>query len=96
MNVILLGPQRSGKTLNREAIAEKFNCAEIFDGLSIRSWRPKDPGASTLLIFTEHPNDPEDRRKKLPGLVVSVKEARELLGDQWVEPRINYHRKELT
>lgn len=91
MNIILIGPQESGKTINSAEIARSFGCARIFDGTVPRRIPTRRPHTTLtpkttdcLVISHKHPRNPDDGRVPLPGIVVTVEQARERLGAKWI------------
>lgn len=94
--VIVIGPPRSGKTLNQEAIARAFRCGKIYnDG----EYELKNASGRVLVLAQELPPDPtvetRARSKKglakvprMPGQVVTIEQAKAACGDEWVEPRL--------
>jgi hypothetical protein len=90
--VIVYGPPASGKTRNREAIAEVLRCTETFDGappgpLSIRA-ESREPGRLLILL-----NDRKRLRAATKALTwdgvapvteIHIHDVRIILGDRWV------------
>lgn len=93
--VILIGEPRTGKTLNCEAIKKAYGCRHSLDGVSSLSLRSQYGGypvfelakSGLLIINTIHPKDPRDMRRKLPGQVISVADAKKKVGTEWIEPK---------
>lgn len=94
--VIVIGPPRSGKTLNREAIAKAYGCEKIYDA---GEYELKTATGRVLVLAQEHPGDPavETRARsaerlakvpRMPGRVVTIDEAKKACGAAWLEPKI--------
>ena len=79
--VIVYGPPMSGKTLNKEIIAEHFKCDAVFDGLEGDKVF-EYPGRCLVLS-----NQPKVSVMEINGAeIVHVERVKELIGDAWREP----------
>lgn len=86
-NIIVIGPQASGKTLNAEAIAKAYGCSTIID-LGKESLPRKTYGFVTdALILARRKGDIMDKwRVHFSGRLVTIKQAATKCGDTWINP----------
>jgi hypothetical protein len=78
--VIVYGPPMSGKTLNKEIIAEHFKCDAVFDGAEAHEVL-KYPGRCLVLS-----DQPKVSGMEIHGAeIVHVDRAKELIGVTWQE-----------
>lgn len=83
--IILISQQRSGKTLNKNAIAKSFKCDSVFDAGFNDGELTKAEGR-VLVLANSRPRDPRDRRRWLVGEIITIEQAKAACGDEWVEP----------
>jgi hypothetical protein len=81
--IIVIGPQRSGKTINQDAIRQAYKCQAAYDAGDPRI---KSATGRIVVLAVDHPQDPYDRRYKMDGTVVTIEEAKVMCGERWVEP----------
>jgi hypothetical protein len=98
--IIVIGPPRSGKTLNRDAIARAYRCTKVYDAVEYElKIALKSSTERILVLAQEIPPDPtvETRARsqkalakvpRLPGRVVSIEQAKQMCGDEWIEPKL--------
>ena len=76
--VIVYGPPKSGKTLNRDAIAKHYSCDAIFDGDD--AYRIRNHEGRCLVLA----NEPSVEGMKIYGAeIVPVESVKEALGEEW-------------
>jgi hypothetical protein len=76
--IIVYGPPKSGKTLNREAIAKHFSCDAIFDGGDAEGIMNHE--GRCLVLASE----PSVEGLKIHGAeIVSIFSVKKALGEEW-------------
>jgi len=81
--VIVYGPPMSGKTLNKEILAEHFKCDAVFDG--VEGNKVFEYSGRCLVLS----NQPKVSGMEVNGAeIVHVERVKELIGDAWREPSL--------
>lgn len=91
---VVYGPPASGKTLNRDRIADLLDCDEVMDDepfIRTRLEYHQSPVRHLLILSPDrHVRDPRERRRFLPPhCSISIDEVKSRLGSRWVEPNPN-------
>lgn len=80
--VVVYGPPASGKTLNSKAIAEVMGCDLIWEDDFSQNEIPGT--AQRVLVLT---SDRDKMEQITPASMMSIGEAKCLLGARWIEPK---------
>jgi len=89
--IIIHGPQRSGKTLNENALKDLFGCDECFD-LGFQDSKIVEAIGSVIIFTNQFPSrKPPKTLKKIEeawtdAIIVPISHAKILLSDRWIEP----------
>lgn len=86
--VILYGPPRSGKTINKEALRVHYKCDYVFDAVADDASILSAGGRVMVLSHDENPRGPAGHRKlyKKHTSKVSIEAAALALGSAFIVP----------